>query len=237
MLARADARCGRVAESHGTTAQAVTGPKDFGRPDACRHAYWARDGTDFRPSMNGVGGAFASRRTVCKSSREPWHDGAGCYRTLGFRPPRSLHAYLCGRDGTDLRPSINGGVTVPVAAHSLQACRRAIAHRHRRFIDLRDSVNSHFNLHPLHALTKCNSHLCTLMTSQTVRDSSKDCFYGQFGRLTREYRARATRRVHTSTRSGTSTSCNESRPLALRDDETAAAVTRDTAQQMIAGAI
>jgi len=79
------------------------------------------------------------------------------------------------------------------------------------------------------------------MTSQTVRDSSKDsskdCFHGQFGRLTSECRARATRRVHTSTRSGTSTSCNESRPLALRDEETAAAVTRDTAQQTKAGAI
>ena len=34
-------------------------------------------------------------------------------------------------------------------------------------------------------------------------------------------RARATCRVHTRTRSGTSTSCNESRPLALRDEETA----------------
>ncbi len=43
--------------------------------------------------------------------------------------------------------------------------------------------------------------------------------------------------VHTSTRSGTSTSCNESRPLALSDDETAGAVTRDTAQRMNAGAI
>jgi hypothetical protein len=43
--------------------------------------------------------------------------------------------------------------------------------------------------------------------------------------------------VHTSTRSGTSTLCNESRPLALRDEETAGAVTRDTAQKMYAGAI
>ena len=43
--------------------------------------------------------------------------------------------------------------------------------------------------------------------------------------------------VHTSTRSGTSTSCNESRPLALRDEETAGAVTQDPAQQMNAGAI
>ena len=43
--------------------------------------------------------------------------------------------------------------------------------------------------------------------------------------------------VHTSTRSGMSTLCNESRPLALRDKKTAAAVTRDTAQQMNAGSI
>ncbi len=43
--------------------------------------------------------------------------------------------------------------------------------------------------------------------------------------------------VHTSTRSGTSTSCYESRPLALRDEKTAGAVTRDTAQQMNAGSI
>ena len=43
--------------------------------------------------------------------------------------------------------------------------------------------------------------------------------------------------VHTRIRSGTSTSCNESRPLALSDEKTAGAVTRDTAQQMNAGAI
>ena len=46
-----------------------------------------------------------------------------------------------------------------------------------------------------------------------------------------------THAVHTRTRSGTSTLCNEFRPLALSDDETAGAVTRDTAQQMYAGAI
>ena len=57
----------------------------------------ARDATDFRPSMNGVGGACASRRTVWESGRERWRDGAGVYRTSGFRPPRSLHAYWRGR--------------------------------------------------------------------------------------------------------------------------------------------
>jgi hypothetical protein len=43
--------------------------------------------------------------------------------------------------------------------------------------------------------------------------------------------------VQTRTRSGTSNSCNESRPLALSDEKTAGAGTRDTAQQMYAGAI
>ena len=43
--------------------------------------------------------------------------------------------------------------------------------------------------------------------------------------------------VHTRTRSATSTLCNESPPLALSNDETAGAGTRDTAQQMHAGAI
>ena len=51
-------------------------------------------------------------------------------------------------------------------------------------------------LAPVAFTHECNSHLCTLMTSQTVRDPSKDCFHGQFGRLTRECRARATRRAY-----------------------------------------
>ena len=51
-------------------------------------------------------------------------------------------------------------------------------------------------LAPVACTHECNSHLCTLMTSQTVRDSSKDCFHGQFGRLTRECRARATCRAY-----------------------------------------
>ncbi len=42
----------------------------------------ADDGTDFRPSINGIGGACASRHTVCESSRERWRDRAGCCRTL-----------------------------------------------------------------------------------------------------------------------------------------------------------
>ena len=115
---------------------------------------WARDATDFRPSINGVGGACASRRTVWESGRERWRDGAGFYRTLRFRSHRFLHTnWRRVTDATDSRPSRSGGATVPVAAHMRRACRRAMAHRRRRFADFRDSVNSHFNLHPLHALT------------------------------------------------------------------------------------
>ena len=99
------------------------------------------------------------------------------------------------RGATDFRPSRSGGATVPVAAHRRRACRRAIAHRRRRIADLRDSVLE-LQLAPVGCTHECNSYLCTLMTSQTVRDSSKDCFHGQFGMLTREYRARATCRAY-----------------------------------------
>ena len=179
--------------------------------------------------------------------REPAHGLGEWPRAMARRERRfadlaipltpMLHPHSRGvTDATDSEPSINGGATETVAAHRRRACRRAIAHRRRRIADLRDSVLE-LQLAPVGCTHECNSYLCTLMTPQTVRDSSKDCFHGQFGRLTREYRARATRRVHTSTRSGTSTSCNESRPLALRDEETAGAVTQDPAQQMNAGAI
>ena len=53
------------------------------------------------------------------------------------------------------------------------------------------------HLAPVACTHECNSHLCTLMTSQTVRDPSKDCFHGQFWMLTRECRARATRHAYT----------------------------------------
>ena len=52
-------------------------------------------------------------------------------------------------------------------------------------------------LAPVACTHECNYHLCTLMTPQTVRDSSKDCLHGQFWMLTRGCRARATRRAYT----------------------------------------
>ena len=107
-----------------------------------------------------------------------------------------LHPHSRGvTDATDSEPSINGGATEPVAAHRRRACRRAIAHRRRRIADLRDSVLE-LQLAPVGCTHECNSYLCTLMTPQTVRDSSKDCFHGQFRRLTRECRARATCRAY-----------------------------------------
>ncbi len=95
---------------------------------------WARDTTDFRPSMNGVGSAFASGRTVRESSREPWRDGAGSLPDLRNSAPSSFARILVwARDATGFRPSMNGGATVPVAAQRLRACWRAMAHRRRRF--------------------------------------------------------------------------------------------------------
>ena len=76
--ARAMARRGRLLPDLRMSAPSVV----------ARILVWARDATDFGPSINGVGGAFASRHTVCESSRERWRDGAGCYRVL--------HAYWCG---------------------------------------------------------------------------------------------------------------------------------------------
>jgi hypothetical protein len=73
---RAMARRGRRLPDLGISAPSVV---------ACILA-WAGDATDFRPSIIGVGGACASRRTVCESGRERWRGGAGVYPTSGFRP-------------------------------------------------------------------------------------------------------------------------------------------------------
>ena len=76
---------------------------------------WAREGTDFRPSITGVGGACASGRTVWESGRERWRDGAGIYRTLRFGPTSVVARILAwAREGTDFRPSINGDAIVNV---------------------------------------------------------------------------------------------------------------------------
>ncbi len=142
MLARAGARCGRVAESDGATAQAVTGPKDFGPLGRCTHI--------------GVG----ARRDRFSTIEKRRCDCAG---------GRAQAASVSASDG----------------APAQLVCRLP------RFGKLA------LQLAPIACTHECNSHLCTLMTPQTVRDSSKDCFHGQFGRLTREGRARATCRAYT----------------------------------------
>ena len=89
----------------------------------------ACDATDFRPSMNGVGVARASRRTLWESGRERWRDGAGSLQYLRISAPSGFALILVwARDATDSRPSINGGATVPVAAHRLLVKRRHSSH-------------------------------------------------------------------------------------------------------------
>ena len=96
----------------------------------------ARGATDFRPSRSG--GA-----TVPVAA----HRLRACRRAMAHRrrrfadlaiPLTPMLAHILSRviDETDCRPSRSGGATVPVAAHSLRACRRAMAHRRRRFADL-----------------------------------------------------------------------------------------------------
>ena len=208
MLSRAGAWSGEVSESDGATAQAFTGPKDFGPLGRCTRI--------------GVGARCDRFSTIDKRGRwrfrDPAHGLGKCLRAMARRgrrlpdlrisaPSVVARILVWARDATDSRPSINGGATVPVAAQRLRACWRAMAHQRRRFAllaipltpmlahiwtrgdrrdrfstiekrrcdcaggraqaasvsamahrrswfaDFRDSVNSHFNLHPLLALT------------------------------------------------------------------------------------
>jgi hypothetical protein len=89
------------------------------------------DGTDFRPSRSGGGtvpvaahSLRACRRAIAQRGRLHAH--------LGFPvAPRLARMLAPEGDGTDFRPSRSGGGTVPVAAHSLRACRGAMAQRGR----------------------------------------------------------------------------------------------------------
>ena len=95
------AQSARVPKSDGAAARAVCRTLGI-RSHQC--FAWAVDRTNVRPSINGGGGACASRRTVRESSRERWRDGAGVYRTSGFRPPSVFAltlAWAC--DATDFR--------------------------------------------------------------------------------------------------------------------------------------
>ena len=200
---------------------------------------WARDTTDFRPDV-----AKRGRRCL----REPAHGLRAWPRAIARRG----RAFIAPQDFGPLGRCTHIGVGARrdrFSSIDKRRCDCAAGRAQAAGVSARDGAPAQavcrlprsgklaLQLAPVACTHECNSHLCTLMTPQTVRDCSRDGFHGQFARLTRECRARATCRVHTRTRSGTSTSCNESRPLALRDEETAAAVTRDTAQQTNAGAI
>ena len=202
--------------------QAFTRPRDFAPLERSLHAsYWRgrATGTDFRPSIIGVGGACASRRTVCESGRERWRGGAGAYPTSGFRPPRVLHAYWRGRaTGTDFRPSIIG---VGGACASRRTVCESGRERWRGGAGVYPTSGfrpTHHNTRPTCALTECNSHLDEAL-AQTVRRSSK----AGFGRL-------HVRTCHTpcnaSTGPCTSTLRSDSRPSASRGEETLGEVFR-----------
>ncbi len=109
-----------------------------------------------------------------------------------------MFAHILARavDATDFRPSRSGGATVPVPAHRLRECRRAISRRGRRFADFRDSVYSHFDSRCMHSRMQLSSlHLNE--DADNPGFFSKHGFHGQFGRLTCECRARATRSAYT----------------------------------------
>ena len=81
-----------------------------------------------------VMGPSSWRRTVCERVGERWCDGAGCmlYAYLGYPVITRLARMMVWLvDVTDFRPSRSGGGTEPVAAHSLRACRGAMARRGR----------------------------------------------------------------------------------------------------------
>jgi hypothetical protein len=119
-------------------------------------------------------------------------------------PLTPMFAHILARavDETDFRPSRSGGATMPTGG-------RAQAER----VSARDGAPAQaacpseircapaLQLAPVACTHECNSHLSTFMRSAAVCDSprfffSKDFFYGQFGRLTRECRARAARRAY-----------------------------------------
>ena len=90
---------------------------------------------------------FDHRETVMGLCRLPcivfgrlgkrWRDGAGSLPILGYPVTRMLeHMLARAVDAVDFRPSRNGDETVPAAAHSLRACRGAMARRRRQFADL-----------------------------------------------------------------------------------------------------
>jgi hypothetical protein len=95
---------------------------------------WAVDAVDFRPSVMGL---CRLPCTGCERVRERWRDGVVSLLILGYRViPMHAPMLAWAVDAADFRPSRNGDGTVPAAAHSLWASRKAFARRRGQFADL-----------------------------------------------------------------------------------------------------
>ena len=96
----------------------------------------AVDVTDFRPSRNGDGTVPAAAHRV-RACRGAMARRRGQFADLGY-PVTKMLAYALARavEAADFRSSRNGDGTVPAGAHSLRACRGAMARRCGQFADL-----------------------------------------------------------------------------------------------------
>ena len=113
---------------------------------------WARDGTDFRPSINGGATVPVAEQRL-----------RACWRAMAHRrrrfallaiPLTPMLAHIWTRsDRRDRSSTIEKRRCDCAGGRAQAASVSAMAHRRSWFADFRDSVNSHFNLHPLHART------------------------------------------------------------------------------------
>ena len=195
----------------------------------------ARDATDFRPSINGVGGACASRRTVWGSGRERWRDGAGWLPDLKISAPSVVACILAwARDATDFRTiDERGRRCLREPAHGVREWPRAVVRRGRLLPDL--SISAHT---PQHVPDAC-SHRMQLSSlhpdeapGQTVRRTSKAGF-----RRLHVHAEHVPHAMQSKHQTCTSTLSSDSRPVASRGEENLGEVVPNTAHQMNARAV
>jgi hypothetical protein len=105
----------------------------YGTLSACNRFSRLVDVTDFRPSRSG-GGTVPVAAHSLRACRGVMVIRRRLFAYLGYPvAPRLARMLARAGDGTDFRPSRNGDGTVPVAAHSLRACRGAMARRGRLY--------------------------------------------------------------------------------------------------------
>ncbi len=140
--------------------------------------------------------AAHSLSSGCESVSERWRGGAGGSPRLG-----SAHTDACTPVGA-------GGRRDRLSTMGKRRCDCAGGRAQAASVSASDGVAGQAGCRlprfgilavqhaPVACTHECNSHLSTLLRTETVRDSSrsKDCFHRQFGGLTLECRARATRR-------------------------------------------